>query len=182
MPCFYYNDGPCSRTKHHGTKGIYYRHICSVCFVQNKKVTSHTAGECKQNIQTRVKLGMATVYHNGHAHTGSLNQRPFGNQRKGIYCNSKADILAFGVGSHIWKKCFAVSNSYKPAVLNRTNAQVLSHILTPKASQVIDSVHPLKQTMQNSRTSTLILMSSSFSCQVSAINKKYESSSVIMIP
>ena len=31
MPCVYFNDNSCTFTKHHETKGMFYRHICSYC-------------------------------------------------------------------------------------------------------------------------------------------------------
>ena len=38
MPCVYFNDNSCSFTKHHKTKGVFYRHICSSCFAQDDTV------------------------------------------------------------------------------------------------------------------------------------------------
>ena len=47
MPCVYYNDNSCNFQKHHETKGVFYRHICSTCFAQDGKVSAHTALDCK---------------------------------------------------------------------------------------------------------------------------------------
>ena len=47
MPCVYYNDNSCNFQKHHETKGVFYRHICSTCFAQDGKVSVHTALDCK---------------------------------------------------------------------------------------------------------------------------------------
>ena len=48
MPCIYYNDGSCSHQKHHETRGVYYKHICSTCFAHQGKSSAHSAGECRQ--------------------------------------------------------------------------------------------------------------------------------------
>ena len=47
MPCVYYNDNSCNFQKHHETKGVFYRHICSTCFAQDGKVSAHSASDCK---------------------------------------------------------------------------------------------------------------------------------------
>ena len=47
MPCVYYNDNSCNFQKHHETKQVFYRHICSTCFAQDGKVSAHTALDCK---------------------------------------------------------------------------------------------------------------------------------------
>ena len=39
MPCLYYNDNSCNFQKHHETKGVFYRHICSSCFAQRSVFT-----------------------------------------------------------------------------------------------------------------------------------------------
>ena len=47
MPCVYYNDNSCNFQKHHETKGVFYRHICSTCFAQDSKISVHSALDCK---------------------------------------------------------------------------------------------------------------------------------------
>ena len=47
MPCVYYNDNSCNFQKHHETKGVFYRHICSTCFAQDGKISVHSALDCK---------------------------------------------------------------------------------------------------------------------------------------
>ena len=48
MPCVFFNDNSCNFSKHHETKGVFYRHICSSCFAQDGKISTHTALDCKQ--------------------------------------------------------------------------------------------------------------------------------------
>ena len=47
MPCTYYNQGVCSQTKSHETRGVLYKHICSSCFANNGKTFPHSEVECK---------------------------------------------------------------------------------------------------------------------------------------
>ena len=51
MPCVYFNDNSCRFTKHHETKGVFYRHICSYCFAQDGKVSTHSASDCKKSVK-----------------------------------------------------------------------------------------------------------------------------------
>ena len=82
---------------------------------------------------------MATVYHNGHALTGSWNQRLLGNQRTRVYRNSKADSLTFGVESHVWNRTYAqVLKSLAPQnftgcwySVHRSNKQCKTGTMTP---------------------------------------------------
>ena len=48
MPCVFFNDNSCNFSKHHETKGVFYRHICSSCFAQDGKIGTHSALDCKQ--------------------------------------------------------------------------------------------------------------------------------------
>ena len=48
MPFVFFNDNSCNYSKHHETKGVFYRHICSSCFAQDGKISSHSALDCKQ--------------------------------------------------------------------------------------------------------------------------------------
>ena len=47
MPCIYYNQGSCSQTKSHETRGVLYKHICASCFATTGRTFSHTEVECK---------------------------------------------------------------------------------------------------------------------------------------
>ena len=47
MPCVYYNQGSCSQSISHETKGIFYKHICSACFANDNKAFPHLEQECK---------------------------------------------------------------------------------------------------------------------------------------
>ena len=51
MPCIYFNDNSCTFTKHHETKGVFYRHICSYCFAQDGKVSTHSTSDCKKSVK-----------------------------------------------------------------------------------------------------------------------------------
>ena len=51
MPCVYFNDNSCIFTKHHETKGVFYRHICSSCFAQDGMVSTHNASDCKKSVK-----------------------------------------------------------------------------------------------------------------------------------
>ena len=51
MPCVYFNDNSCTFTKHHETKGVFYRHICSSCFAQDGKVSTHSASDCQKSVK-----------------------------------------------------------------------------------------------------------------------------------
>ena len=51
MPCVYFNDNSCTFTKYHETKGVFYKHICSYCFAQDGKVSTHSASDCKKSVK-----------------------------------------------------------------------------------------------------------------------------------
>ena len=51
MPCMYFNDNTCTFNKHHETKGVFYRHICSSCFTQGGKLSTHSASDCKKSVK-----------------------------------------------------------------------------------------------------------------------------------
>ena len=51
MPCVYFNDNSSTFTKHHETKGVFYRHICSYCFAQDGNVRIHSANDCKKSVK-----------------------------------------------------------------------------------------------------------------------------------
>ena len=51
MPCVYFNGNSCTFNKHHETKGVFYRHICSSCFAQEGKVSIHSASDCKKSLK-----------------------------------------------------------------------------------------------------------------------------------
>ena len=46
MPCTYYNQGSCSFSRTHDTKGVTYKHICAACFALGGKVYPHPENEC----------------------------------------------------------------------------------------------------------------------------------------
>ena len=50
MPCHYFNQGTCSYTKTHETRGVRYNHVCSVCFY-NGKMFPHPEIECKNKLK-----------------------------------------------------------------------------------------------------------------------------------
>ena len=49
MPCMYFNDNSGTFNKQHETKGVFYKHICSSCFTQEGKVSTHSASDCKKS-------------------------------------------------------------------------------------------------------------------------------------
>ena len=51
MPCIYFNDNSCIFTKHHETNGVFYMHICSSCFAQHDKVSTHSASDRKKLVK-----------------------------------------------------------------------------------------------------------------------------------
>ena len=52
MPCMYYNQGTCSQSKSHETKGIFYKHICSTCFANDNKAFPHPEQDCRNKLKT----------------------------------------------------------------------------------------------------------------------------------
>ena len=50
MPCHYFNQGTCSHTKSHDTRGVRYNHVCSVCF-SSGKMFPHPEIECKNKLK-----------------------------------------------------------------------------------------------------------------------------------
>ena len=61
MPCQYFNQGTCSHSKSHGTRGVSYNHVCSACF-SNGRTFPHAEADCKNKlkstwIKTRVDVG-----------------------------------------------------------------------------------------------------------------------------
>ena len=53
MPCTFYNQGTCSYSRTHDTKGVTYKHICSACFATGGKVYSHPENECRNKIRKK---------------------------------------------------------------------------------------------------------------------------------
>ena len=47
MPCTYFNQGSCMKTKSHETRGVLYKHICASCFANNGKTFPHAEVDCK---------------------------------------------------------------------------------------------------------------------------------------
>ena len=50
MPCHYFNQGTCSHTKTHETRGVRYNHVCSICF-SSGKTFPHPEIECKNKLR-----------------------------------------------------------------------------------------------------------------------------------
>ena len=51
MSCVYFNNNSYTFNKYHETKGAFYRHICSSCFTQEGKVSTHSASDCKKMVK-----------------------------------------------------------------------------------------------------------------------------------
>ena len=47
MPCNFYNQGSCNFSTTHETKGVLYKHICSLCFSKGGKNFAHSETECR---------------------------------------------------------------------------------------------------------------------------------------
>ena len=47
MPCQFLNQGTCSYSATHETKGVLYKHVCSFCFTSANKFFPHTECECR---------------------------------------------------------------------------------------------------------------------------------------
>ena len=47
MPCQFFNQGTCSHTATHETKGVLYKHVCSFCFTSANNTFPHTESECR---------------------------------------------------------------------------------------------------------------------------------------
>ena len=47
MPCQFFNQGTCSHSATHETKGVLYKHVCSFCFTSGNKMFPHTESECR---------------------------------------------------------------------------------------------------------------------------------------
>ena len=47
MPCQFFNQGMCSHSATHETKGVFYKHVCSFCFTSANKSFPHTESECR---------------------------------------------------------------------------------------------------------------------------------------
>ena len=56
------DDSSCTFNKYHETKGVFYRHICSSCFTQDAKVSTHSASDCKISVN-RLTLGIVKRAH-----------------------------------------------------------------------------------------------------------------------
>ena len=55
MPCQFFNQGMCSHSATHETKGVLYKHICSFCFTSANKSFAHTESECRNKKKVRQK-------------------------------------------------------------------------------------------------------------------------------
>ena len=47
IPCQFFNQGTCSHSATHETKGMLYKHVCSFCFTSANKTFPHTESECR---------------------------------------------------------------------------------------------------------------------------------------
>ena len=55
MPCQFFNQGTCSHSATHETKGVLYKHVCSFCFTSANKTFPHTESECRNKKKTASK-------------------------------------------------------------------------------------------------------------------------------
>ena len=55
MLCQFFNQGTCSHSATHETKGVSYKHVCSFCFTSANKTFPHTESECSNKKKTASK-------------------------------------------------------------------------------------------------------------------------------
>ena len=55
MPYLHFNQGNCSYTTNHETRGVMYKHICSECFTSFGKVFGHHSTECWNKLKKQSK-------------------------------------------------------------------------------------------------------------------------------
>ena len=55
MPCQFFNQGMCSHSATHETKGVLYKHICYFCFTSANKSFPHTESECRNKKKSASK-------------------------------------------------------------------------------------------------------------------------------
>ena len=111
MPCVYYNDGSFTYHKHHETRGVFYKHICSTCFAHEGKSSAHSAVECRQkNIKKTNKPGHGLWLHgllltasSSHAYTSRI-----------VNCRDKDIMSQYDTPSHVWKHWLTMSNMCRP--------------------------------------------------------------------
>ena len=53
--CQFFNQGMCSHSATHVTKGVLYKHICSFCFTSANKSFAHTESECRNKKKSASK-------------------------------------------------------------------------------------------------------------------------------
>ena len=145
MPCVYFNDNSCTFTKHHETKGVFYRHICSYYFAQDGKVSTHGASDCKKSVKKQLTLGMVDraqlqpgqvqenfldFSKNGPAVVYSTPANVVNNKYscRFVYNQSVSDfniLKQISVTRATWRKCLAASDSCKPVIPGKSYAEVL---------------------------------------------------------
>ena len=55
MPCQFFNQGMCSHSATHETKGVLYKHVYSFCFTSANKSFPHTESECRNKKKSASK-------------------------------------------------------------------------------------------------------------------------------
>ena len=126
MPCVYYNDWFCSHQKHHETRGVYCKHICSTCFAHGGKSSAHSAVECRQkNLKKRISLGMAFGNKGPAQDKLTTSSSSYAYSSRIINCRNKGTVSQYGAPSRVWKQWLSMSNMCKPVDPRRSFAEVL---------------------------------------------------------
>ena len=105
MPVVYYNDGSCSHQKHHETRGVYYKHICSTCFAHEGKSSPPSAVECRQKNARKT---------NKPVYGFPLLPVLMLNGSRIINCRNKSTVSQYSAPSHVWKQWLTMSNMCRP--------------------------------------------------------------------
>ena len=121
MPCQFFNQGMCSHSATHETKGVLYKHVCSFCFTSANKTFPHTESECRNKKRNASKKrGSQGMSHFGtHAH-----------RSRQLFTSSKKEgdlRLELGSSKATWSHWFIRNKAFPTKTDNRTYAQVVSH-------------------------------------------------------
>ena len=125
MPCVFYKDGSYSHQKHHETRGVYYKHICSTCFAQEGRSSAHSAVECRHKNSKRIGLGMAFGNKGPAQDKLATSSSSYAYGSRIINCRNKGTVSQYGAPSHVWKQWLSMSNMCKPVDPRRSFAEIL---------------------------------------------------------
>ena len=124
MPHQFFNQGMCSHSATHETKGVLYKHVCFFCFTSANKLF-HTL---RQNVGIKRKVfqkrGIQGMSHFGtHAHR---SRQVFTSNKK--ECNLRLELAA---SKATWSHWFRREMTLSTKADNKTNAQIVCHQTPP---------------------------------------------------